>query len=107
MKRLAVGCICALGLGVMTVTVVSGRQSPPQFGGVYPELDARRQQLVQDWVARFIKTTGQQVEPGAYYDDVLSVSARTTFEAVTLALMRIDMTNESSSSNAATRPLAT
>ena len=45
LKRLLAGCVCALGVGVATVTVVTGQQSPPQFGGGYAELDARRQQL--------------------------------------------------------------
>lgn len=70
-------------------------QQAPRFGGDYSALDARRQRLVNNWVGRFVKTTGQHVEPGALYDDVLSLSAKTTFEAVTHALMTSALTDQS------------
>src|SRR5688572_5655289 len=85
--------VCALGLIITTLTVVTGQQSPPQFGGGYAALDEPRQQLVSNWVARFVKTTGQNVQPGAFYDDLLSVSTKTTFEAVTHALLRIRLSD--------------
>ncbi len=70
-------------------------QEQEQFGGAYAGLDTRRQQLVDNWVARFVKTTGQSIEPDAFYDDVLSQSAKTTFDAVTHALMTTRLTDGS------------
>ncbi len=74
----------------MTAVIVASGQQPtaPQFGGGYAELDARRQALVNDWVARLVKTTGQKVEPGPFYDDFMVLSSKITFEAVTHALQR-------------------
>jgi hypothetical protein len=66
----------------------------PAFGGTYSGLEARRQALVTDWVARFMKTTGQVVETGPFYDEVLTLSAKTTFDAVTHALMTTALTRE-------------
>jgi len=69
-------------------------QTPqPQFGGKYSELDERRQRLVDGWVVRLEKTTGQKIEPGALYDDIISLSTKTTFEAVTHALMTTRLTD--------------
>ena len=71
-------------------------QEPPQrFGGAYSELDARRQQLVADWVARFTKVTGQSLDARSFYDDILSLSTKTTFDAVTHALMTTALTDAS------------
>src|SRR5262245_8787790 len=70
-----------------------GQQPPPQFGGAYAGLDSRRQQLVGNWVARFTKTTTQRVEPGPFYDEILSQSTKTTFDAVTNALMTTRLTD--------------
>ena len=65
----------------------TAQQPEVRFGGAYSGLDARRQQLIDNWVARFSKVTGKQIEAGPFYDDVLTVSTKTTFEAVTHALM--------------------
>ena len=71
-------------------------QQPPQrFGGAYSELDERRQQLVGDWVARFTKVTGQSLDARSFYDDILSLSTKTTFDAVTHALMTTPLTDAS------------
>jgi hypothetical protein len=72
------------------------QQPPPQrFGAAYAELDQRRQRLVDDWVTRFVKVTGQNVSPSAFYDEVLSLSAKTTFDAVTHALLTTPLTDAS------------
>ena len=74
----------------------SSRPSSPQrFGGAYSELDERRQRLVDDWVARFVKVTGQSLDARAFYDDILSLSTKTTFDAVTHALMTTPLTDAS------------
>ena len=69
-------------LGVISLSVASAQQqTAPRFGGAYSGLDERRQHLVNDWVARFVKTTGQTVEAGTFHDTLLSLSTKTMFEA--------------------------
>ncbi len=46
-------------------------------------------------MARFTKVTGQSVEPASFYDDILSLSTKTTFDAVTHALMTTPLTDAS------------
>jgi hypothetical protein len=65
-----------------------------QFGGKYSDLDERRQRLVDDWVARLAKTSGQSIAPAQLYDDVLGLSTKTTFVAVTHALMTTRLTDQ-------------
>ena len=64
----------------------------------YAQLDARRQPFVVGWVERFNKATGQALEPGPFYDTVVGLSTKTTFEAITHALMTIALTDRSGSS---------
>jgi hypothetical protein len=70
-----------------------GPQTAP-IGGAYAELDARRQRLVEGWVARFNQVTGLKIEAGPFYDGRARVSAKTTFEAVTHALMTTPLTDD-------------
>lgn len=72
-------------------------QTPQRFGGAYAELGAPRQALVDNWVARFTKVTGQPIEPGPFYDEILPLSAKTTFDAVTHALMTTPLTDDAGS----------
>lgn len=83
--------LCAIAL----VTSLAAQAPPTQFGGEYAGLDARRQQLITDWVARFNEVTGQKSEAGAFYDSQVRMSAKTTFDAVTNALIRTSLTDES------------
>src|SRR4051794_40877594 len=70
------------------LAVLTTQQPPPRrFGGAYAELDQRRQLLVDDWVARLANVTGQTLPPREFYDEILSLSTKTTFDAVTHALM--------------------
>ena len=82
----------AVGLGFSPTLA---QQPPQRFGGAYSELDERRQQLVGDWVARFTKVTGQSLAARAFYDDILTLSTKTTFDAVTHALMTTPLTDAS------------
>jgi hypothetical protein len=87
------------GVLVSGLAVLLMAQQPPlRFGGAYSELDGRRQQLVSDWVARFVKVTGQDMDARAFYDDILSLSTKTTFDAVTHALMTTPLTDASGQS---------
>jgi hypothetical protein len=82
-------------LAVAAACITASAQQPPplRFGGAYSGLDARRQALVDGWVARFVKTTGQRLSAEAFYNELLSVSTKTTFDAVTHALMTIQLTD--------------
>ena len=82
-------------LGVLLARADVVGQGQPQFGGAYGALDARRQALVNDWVSRFAQVTGQKLPAEALYDDIVSFSTKTTFEAVTHALMRSSLTDSS------------
>jgi hypothetical protein len=90
--------VAGLFTGAACLVVARAQQPAPKFGGAYSSLDERRQALVIDWVARFVKTTGQPLEPAAFYDDLLNLSAKTTFEAVTHALMTTRLTDASGAS---------
>ncbi len=89
------GIVGGVLLGALAAGIVTAQQPPQGFGGAYSELDERRQRLLDDWVARFTKVTGQHLEPRAFYDDVLNLSTKTTFEAVTHALMTTTLTDAS------------
>src|SRR4029453_5414392 len=61
----------------------------------YSELDERRRLLLDDWVARFDKATGQSLDARSFYDEILGFSTKTTFDAVTHALMTTPLTDAS------------
>jgi hypothetical protein len=95
--------LCALIVALIAVppVVVSVQQAagdqtaPVQFGGSYSALDARRQRLVDDWVVRFNAATSQNLAPGPFYDEHVVLSAKTTFDAITYALTRTPLTDDS------------
>ena len=91
--RWVVGLAVALALAAPAI-LRAQQQTPPRFGGKYSDLDAKRQGLVEDWVVRFNAATGQRLEPGPFYDEIVAFSTKTTFEAVTNALMRSRLTDE-------------
>lgn len=78
-----------------TANPVGTQPTPVQFGGAYSGLDPRRQQLINDWVARFSEVTGQKTDPASFYDTKLRLSTKTTFDAVTNALMTTPLTSAS------------
>jgi hypothetical protein len=86
----------AVALSIATLAGVHvSTQTDPRLGGNYSSLDTRRQRLVNDWVSRFNTVTGQRAQPAAFYDSHVTLSARTTFDAVTNALMTTQLTDES------------
>ena len=89
--------ICAIvgGLSLFAAAVGHAQEPPQTFGGVYSGLGERRQLLVADMVSRFTRTTGQTLEVGPFYDEMLSLSSKTTFDAVTQALMTSPLTDAS------------
>jgi hypothetical protein len=74
------------------------QQEPLQFGGAYAGLGPRRQHLIDDWVTRLNAVSGLQVEPAAFYDTYVKFSTKTTFDAVTHALMTTPLTDASGAS---------
>ncbi len=95
----------ALCIGLPLVLLARGaapalaqQPAPVRFGGSYAQLDPRCQRLVDGWVARFNKATGQAVQPAPFYDQVVGLSTRTTFEAIAHALITIPLTDASKSS---------
>jgi hypothetical protein len=63
------------------------------FLGTYEELQPAQQRLVDDWYAQYNRMTGAQLSPTHY--NHLSISTRTTFEAVTHALLKTNLTDRS------------
>lgn len=90
--------LLALALSVLSAGIATAQTPAPSFGGAYADLGARRQALVAGWVERFSKTTGQVVETGPFYDEVLLLSSKTTFDAVTHALQATTLTRADGSS---------
>jgi len=94
--RRTFGLAGSLLLGALAGGITLMAQQPPlQFGGAYSELDERRQRLVDDWVLRFVNVTGQSMNARSFYDDVLGLSTKTTFDAVTHALLTTPLTDAS------------
>ncbi len=91
--RQARALITALCLSLIAVAGASPT-APPQLGGRYANLDARRQRLVDSWVARLSQVAGQPINAQAFYDTNLRFSIKTTFEAVTHALMTTTLTDD-------------
>ena len=77
---------------------VAAQNERQTFGGGYAELEPEQRRLVEDWVQRFREVTGQDVSPQYTYDDVMRLSSRTTFDAVTHALFTTELTDASGAS---------
>ena len=93
-----IAMLCVLTIAALAIQVTPAQQPAPRFGGAYSGLEPRRQKLIDNWVGRFIATTGQKMEPGPFYDEMLSVSTKTTFDAVTHALMTTRLTDRAGAS---------
>ena len=85
-KRVARAVLVATSAFVLLASV-AGAQAPRRFGGEYDALASGQQRLIADWVSRFNEVTGVESEPGAFYDELLKLSTKTTFDAVTHALI--------------------
>jgi hypothetical protein len=68
-----------------------------RFGGTYDLLEPEQRRLIDDWVRRFSEVTGRSVPPDVLYN-VIRLSTRTTFDAVTHALLTTSLTDESGKS---------
>ena len=65
----------------------------PQFHGTYEELKPQQRQLIDEWYVDYNKLTGDHASPTEY--NQFSLSTRTTYEAVTHALMTTNLTDKS------------
>ena len=86
------------GLLILLVSLKGFAQEKPaskveEFHGTYDQLRPAQKQLIDDWYAEYNKMTGEHDDPRDY--DELSLSTRTTFEAVTHALLTTKMTDKS------------
>lgn len=63
------------------------------FGGSYDKLAPQQQELVRKWFSEYATITGKEVNPESGYDS-LKPSVRTTFEAVTHALLKTQLTDD-------------
>ncbi len=62
------------------------------FGGTYVKLRPQQQTLVRNWIVEYNKITGKKLEAEKAYNE-LPFSRRTTFEAVTHALLTTKLTD--------------
>ena len=72
-------------------------RAPESFGGKFDTLRPEQQRLVAGWVAEYNRITGKALAPAEAYD-TMSPSTRTTFEAVTHALLTTKLTAENGKS---------
>src|SRR5262249_44579686 len=68
----------------------------PEFHGTYEELNPAQKKLIDDWYADYNQMTHDNSQPTDY--NQFSMSTRTTFEAVTHALMTTKLTDKSGKS---------
>ncbi len=99
--RLRPAVHCALILCFFTATMLSSHSTVSaqgglgfkvRVGGSYDELDPEQQDLVRKWHEEYEKVTGNKIDPKVSYDN-LNLSVRTTFEAVTNALLHTNLTD--------------
>ena len=76
-----------------TNTVQAGASAHPAFGGTYEALNPQQKRLMEEWYADYNKLTGDHASPTEY--NQYSLSTRTTYEAVTHALMTTQLTDQS------------
>ena len=93
MRHVLITILALLGPGMG-----AGPQNPQgatrDFTGAYDTLQSEQRALVDDWMKRFSATIHKQVDARQAYDN-LSLSTKTTFNAVTHALMSTQLTGES------------
>lgn len=89
--RLSWVLVLLLGLGMQAQDTPA--KSTPAFPGTYEQLKPQQKLLIDDWYADYNKMMHENLPPSDY--DQLSLSVRTTFEAVTHALMTTNLTDQS------------
>jgi hypothetical protein len=69
------------------------QEQPPKFGGTYSTLKPAQRRLVDELYRQYNELTKNNLNPAEDYNE-LSLSVRTTFEAVTHALMTSKLTDQ-------------
>jgi len=72
-------------------------QSVGDLGSNYASLRPEQRRLIDDWFQRFSEVVKKPVKPAEGYEN-LPLSVKTTFHAVTHALLMIKLTNDSGKS---------
>jgi len=87
-------CLLSPDLLVSSALPPDGEITSVKFmvGGNYDSLAPEQQVLVQKWHDEYEKVTGNKVDPKVSYNN-LNLSVRTTFEAVTHALLHTQLTD--------------
>lgn len=80
----------------IALLVAYAQPAPRKFGSGYDELKPPQQKLVVDWAQRFNKVTKQSGTPAQVFE-AWPLSARTTFDAVTHALMTTNLSRKNGS----------
>jgi len=70
--------------------------APHELNGTYEELSPAQKKLIDEWYAEYNQMTHDNSQPTDY--NQFSLSTRTTFEAVTHALMTTELTDKSGKS---------
>jgi hypothetical protein len=95
MTRQILTATCALmTFGGAILGQSTSKEAVSDFGAKYASMRPEQKALVEDWVRRFSATVHKQVDPETAYDN-LPVSMKTTFNAVTHALISTQLTDKS------------
>ena len=73
-----------------------GTVTPQEFHGTFEELSPAQKKLIDEWYAEYNEMTHDNSQPAEY--NQFSQSTRTTFEAITHALMTTELTDTSGKS---------
>jgi len=88
--------VCVVLIAVAAPSQDQAKNTTSAFPGTYEQLKPQQKKLIDDWYAEYDKLMHQNDPPTDY--DQLSLSTRTTFEAVTHALMTTNLTGKSGQS---------
>jgi len=86
-RMAAAACV----VGAVLSSAFSLATDPQRFGGRFEALRVEQQRLVKAWITEFNRATGTSLMAESAYDE-LSPSTRTTFDAVTHALLTTQLT---------------
>ena len=89
--------LATLLLTLASSAVAAQETGQRQFGGTYDLLEPEQRRLIDDWVRRFNVVTDRDTPPDVLYN-VIRLSTRTTFDAVTHALITTPLTDASGQS---------
>lgn len=86
-----------LSLLAVRVSAQPANNPAESFVAKYSDLAPEQKRLVDDWTERFNKTVKQQAKPADVYANI-PLSAKTTFNAITHALLKTTLTDQNGAS---------